>query len=99
MPRIAILDSDLTASLPPRLTAATGIDALSHCIEGYFSKRDLPLGKSLALHGMVRIARSLRRAVTSQDETARADMMLAAFAGGIAIGMGLGARACNRYYL
>ncbi len=42
MPRLVILDAELTVSLPPRLTAATGIDALSHCIEGYFSCDDTP---------------------------------------------------------
>jgi 4-hydroxybutyrate dehydrogenase len=90
VPKVAILDPDLTASLPQRLTAATGIDALSHCIEGYLSKRDLPLGKSIALDGIARVARSLRGAVAHRDLTARADMMLAAFAGGTSIGMGLG---------
>ena len=90
VPKVAILDPDLTASLPHRLTAATGIDALSHCIEGYLSKRDLPLGKSVALDGIARVARSLRGATTQRDPAARADMMLAAYAGGVSIGMGLG---------
>ena len=91
VPRLAILDPDLTRSLPPRLTAATGIDALSHCIEGYLSKKDIPLGKSIALDGISRVARYLRRAVASRDDAeARGEMMLAAFAGGAAIGMGLG---------
>lgn len=90
VPRVAILDPDLTASLPARLAAATGIDALSHCIEGYLSERDIPLGKTIALDGVRRAARALRQAVMDRDAAARADMMLAAFAGGIAIGMGLG---------
>jgi 4-hydroxybutyrate dehydrogenase len=90
VPKVAILDPDLTASLPQRLTAATGIDALSHCIEGYLSKRDLPLGKSIALDGIARVARSLRAATVDRDPVARADMMLAAYAGGASIGMGLG---------
>ena len=90
VPKGAILDPDLTASLPQGLTAATGIDALSHCIEGYLSKRDLPLGKSIALDGIVRVARSLRRAAAHRDPAARADMMIAAYAGGVSIGMGLG---------
>ena len=67
VPKVAILDPDLTASLPQRLTAATGIDALSHCIEGYLSKRDLPLGKSIALDGIARVARSLRGATAHRD--------------------------------
>ena len=91
VPMLAILDSDLTRSLPPRLTAATGIDALSHCIEGFLSKKDIPLGKSIALDGIARVARYLRRAATDRDDAkARGEMMLAAFAGGAAIGMGLG---------
>jgi 4-hydroxybutyrate dehydrogenase len=90
VPKVAILDPDLTASLPQRLTAATGIDALSHCIEGYLSKRDLPLGKSIALDGIARVARSLRGATVERDPRSRADMMLAAYAGGASIGMGLG---------
>lgn len=91
VPRVAILDPDLTASLPARLTAATGIDALSHCIEGYLSEKDQPLGKSIALDGIARVARYLRRAVADgSDKSARAEMMLAAYAGGVSIGMGLG---------
>lgn len=91
VPQLAILDPDLTRSLPPRLTAATGIDALSHCIEGFLSKKDIPLGKSIALDGIARVARYLRRAATNRDDAeARGEMMLAAFAGGAAIGMGLG---------
>ena len=91
VPRLAILDPDLTRSLPVRLAAATGVDALSHCIEGFLSKKDMPLGKSIALDGIARVARSLRRVVGHPDDTkARGDMMLAAFAGGAAIGMGLG---------
>ncbi len=91
VPRVAILDPDLTGSLPSRLAAATGIDALSHCIEGYLSKKDQPLGKAIALDGIARVARHLRRAVADRDDAnARGEMMLAAYAGGISIGMGLG---------
>lgn len=91
VPRLAVLDPQLTASLPARLTAATGIDALSHCIEGYLSERDQPLGKSIALDGIARVARHLRRAVShGTDMEMRGEMMLAAFAGGVSIGMGLG---------
>jgi 4-hydroxybutyrate dehydrogenase len=91
VPAVAILDPDLTLSLPPRLTAATGIDALSHCIEGYLSTRSVPLGKAIALDGIARVAACLRRAVNDgRDADARAGMSLAAYAGGVAIGMGLG---------
>ncbi|WP_213958883.1 iron-containing alcohol dehydrogenase [Variovorax sp. dw_954] len=91
VPTVAILDPGLTRSLPPRLTAATGIDALSHCIEGLLSKKSVPLGNAIALDGIARVARCLRRAVRDGNDTeARAEMMLAAYAGGVAIGMGLG---------
>jgi alcohol dehydrogenase class IV len=91
VPGVAILDPALTLSLPPRLTAATGIDALSHCIEGYLSTHSVPLGKAIALDGIERVAAYLRRAVNDGgDAVARAGMSLAAYAGGVAIGMGLG---------
>ncbi|MBS0454880.1 MAG: iron-containing alcohol dehydrogenase [Proteobacteria bacterium] len=91
VPRLALLDPELTATLPPRLAAATGIDALSHCIEGYLSERDQPLGKAMALDGIARVARNLRRAASpGADSEARGEMLVAAFAGGVAIGMGLG---------
>ena len=91
VPKLAVLDPELTVSLPPRLTAATGIDALGHCIEGYLSVRDQPLGKPMALDGIRRVVRHLRCAVTDgHDLNARGEMLLAAFTGGIAIGMGLG---------
>ena len=91
VPTIAILDPDLTLSLPPRLTAATGIDALSHCIEGYLSRNDVLLAKSIALDGVALVSRHIRRAVADgRDAEARSEMMIAAYAGGVAIGMGLG---------
>ena len=91
LPRLVILDPELTVSLPPRLTAATGIDALSHCIEGYFSRNDPPLLNGIALDGAARAPRFVRRAVANgTDIEARAEMMIAAYAGGVAIGMGLG---------
>ena len=91
IPTVAILDPDLTLSLPPRLTAATGIDALSHCIEGYLSRNDVLFAKSIALDGVARVSRHIRRAVADgRDVEARSEMMIAAYAGGVAIGMGLG---------
>ncbi|MDQ6618317.1 MAG: iron-containing alcohol dehydrogenase [Pseudomonadota bacterium] len=91
VPKLAVLDPELTVSLPRRLTAATGIDALSHCIEGYLSNRDQPLGKSIALDGVRRVVRWLPRAVAEGTNLeARGEMMLAAFAGGVSIAMGLG---------
>jgi alcohol dehydrogenase class IV len=91
MPRLVILDPELTVTMPPRLTAATGIDALSHCVEGFLSRNDAPFLNEIALDGARRAWRYLPRAVaTGTDIEARAEMMLAAYAGGVAIGMGLG---------
>ncbi|QSI33257.1 iron-containing alcohol dehydrogenase [Variovorax sp. RKNM96] len=91
VPSVVILDPHLTHSLPASLTAATGIDALSHCIEGYLSRKSVPLGDAIALDGIARVAQHLRRAVTEgSDPDARSAMLLAAFAGGVSIGMGLG---------
>ncbi|WP_286510676.1 iron-containing alcohol dehydrogenase [Variovorax davisae] len=91
VPRVVILDPQLTRSLPPGLTAATGIDALSHCVEGYLSRKSAPLGDAIALEGIARVAQHLRRAVADgTDAEARGGMMLAAFAGGVSIAMGLG---------
>ncbi len=91
VPRVALLDPELTVSLPPRLTAATGIDAISHCIEGYMSSVTSPMVDAIALDGLARAVRSIRAATRNgRDLAARADMMVGAYAGGVAIGMGLG---------
>ncbi len=91
IPSLALLDPELTVGLPPRLTAATGIDALSHCIEGYLSRERSPIVDALALDGVKRVRGYLQRAVDDGgDLDARGQMMAAAFAGGVAIGMGLG---------
>lgn len=91
MPKLAILDAELTVSLPAPITAATGIDALSHCIEGYLSKLDVPFAKMIALNGISRGMQFLRRAVREGgDLEARQEMLLAAYAGGVAMSMGTG---------
>ena len=91
VPTVAILDPELTLSLPPRLTAATGIDALSHCIEGYLSRNEVFLANAIALDGIGRVARNIRRAVADgSDVEARSEMLAAAYSGGVSIGMGLG---------
>ena len=91
VPRTAICDPELLLTLPSRLTAATGLDALSHCIEGYLATPASPLADALALDGIARIRQWLPVAVADgTDLVARREMMLGAFAGGIAIGKGLG---------
>jgi 4-hydroxybutyrate dehydrogenase len=77
--------------MPSGLTAATGLDALSHCIEGYLSTSFCPPADALALDGIRRVFRYLPKAIEDgSDLDARMQMMIAAFAGGVAIGKGLG---------
>jgi len=78
-------------TLPARLTACTALDALSHCIEGYLSKGDSPLIDAMALDGARRVWRCIASATANgEDREARAQLMLGAFSGGVAIGKGLG---------
>ncbi|WP_298952344.1 iron-containing alcohol dehydrogenase [uncultured Methylobacterium sp.] len=92
IPNLALCDPDLTVGLPPGLTAATGMDAVTHCIETYLSPRDNPPAEAIALDGLTRAMRSLRRAVADgRDLDAREDMMMAALEGGMTFQKGLGA--------
>jgi 1,3-propanediol dehydrogenase/alcohol dehydrogenase len=78
MPTVAILDPVLTATMPPRVAAATGMDALTHAVEAYLSKAANPLSDTLALAAIERIGASLVKAVTAPDNLeARNDMLLA----------------------
>jgi len=92
IPRAAILDPDLTLGLPPLLTAGTGMDALTHCVETYLSPRDNPVADAVALDGLSRAWRHLDRAVRDGgDREARREMMLASMMGALAFQKGLGA--------
>lgn len=92
IPRRAICDPELTLGLPPMLTAATGLDGLSHCIETLCSPRDNPPAEAIALGGAGRIWRNLEVAVTSgRNLEARTEMMMGALMGGLAFQKGLGA--------
>ncbi|WP_395812792.1 iron-containing alcohol dehydrogenase [Devosia sp.] len=92
IPRRAICDPELTLGLPPMLTAATGLDALSHCIETFSSPRFNPPADAIALDGAGRIWRNLETAVRSgSDINARTEMMMGAVMGGLAFQKGLGA--------
>lgn len=93
LPKVAIIDPELTHGLPPELTASTGLDALTQLIEPYVSPRANPMTDSLCLEGIRRAARSLRRAVENgHDFSAREDMSLASLFGGLALAnAGLGA--------
>lgn len=90
VPKVALCDPALVRSLPPRLIAATAIDALSHCIEGYFAEPEHPVIDALALDGAARVMASVEEALLTEGDAARASLMAAAFAGGAAIHKGLG---------
>ena len=91
IPKRAISDPDLTLGLPPSLTAATGLDALSHCIETLFSPRFNPPAESIALDGAGRIWRNLVRAYDNgADLEARTEMLMGALEGGLSFQKGLG---------
>jgi alcohol dehydrogenase class IV len=77
--------------MPPRVTAATGFDALTHCIEAYLSQGDHPMADAIALGGIELCARHLPRAVEAgADLDARGAMMKAAMMGAVAFQKGLG---------
>ena len=86
LPRLALVDPELTHSMPPEVTASTGLDALTQVMEPYVSKRSNPLTDALCREGMRCAARSLRRAYEQGDDAAaREDMMLASLFGGLAL--------------
>ncbi|MFN0069594.1 MAG: iron-containing alcohol dehydrogenase [Limisphaerales bacterium] len=91
--RVALVDPELTRSLPPAVTAATGLDALTQLLEPLTCTRANPLVDALCREGLGRVARSLRRAFADGgDLAARTDMALAALFGGFALAnAGLGA--------
>lgn len=90
--KVAILDPELTVSMPARITAATGFDALTHCLEAYCSTGDHPMADAIALGGLELSAKYLKRAVDKGDDIeARGAMMKAAMMGAVAFQKGLGA--------
>lgn len=92
MPKIVILDPELTVGLPPKLTAATGMDALAHCIEAYCAPFYHPMAKGIALEGMVLVKENLVKAVKKPaDLVARGNMLVASTMGATAFQRGLGA--------
>lgn len=92
IPKRAICDPDLLLGLPPHLTAATGMDALSHCVETFLSPRVNPPAEAIALDGAGRLWRHLERAVANgADREARWETMMGALEGGLTFQKGLGA--------
>jgi 4-hydroxybutyrate dehydrogenase len=92
LPRVALLDPDLTLALPPSLTAATGMDAIAHCLETFMSGKVNPPADGIALDGLRRgwghIERAFRDGGT--DREARWNMMSASMQGALAFQKGLG---------
>jgi alcohol dehydrogenase class IV len=92
IPKAAICDPELTLGMPAWLTAATGMDAVTHCVETYLSPRFNPPAEAIALDGLARAVAWIERAVTDgSDRTARQEMMMAALEGGLTFQKGLGA--------
>lgn len=93
LPRVALVDPELTYDLPPALTAATGLDALTQLIEAFVSVRANPLTDGFCREGIPRIARSLREVCEDGEcAIAREDMALASLLSGLALAnAGLGA--------
>ncbi len=92
LPSIVILDPVLTVDLSPRLTAATGMDALAHNLEAYCAPGFHPMADGIAIEGMSLIKKSLLTAVKNgKDLNARADLLAAASMGSTAFQKGLGA--------
>jgi alcohol dehydrogenase class IV len=86
LPSIALIDPELTISLPQKLTATTGLDALTQLIEAYTCKNPNPIIDSLCLDGIKRISRSIFKAFDDgNDLSAREDMCLASLLSGIAL--------------
>ncbi|MFC7685676.1 iron-containing alcohol dehydrogenase [Ureibacillus sp. GCM10028918] len=82
---VAIVDPALTISLPPKVTAATGVDALTHAVEAYISKNASPVSDALALQAISLISNSIRTAfLNGEDKQARTDMSYGSYLAGLA---------------
>ena len=86
IPNAALIDPELTWSMPPAITASTGMDALTQLIEPFLCNRPNPLTDALCREGISRVARSLRSAYSNgEDNSAREDMAVASLFGGLAL--------------
>ncbi len=91
IPSVAICDPTLTLDLPSAMTAGTGMDALTHCVETYIATAYNPPADGIAIDGLQRAAANIERAVqTGHDIDARREMMAAAMNGALAFQKGLG---------
>ncbi|PKU25128.1 iron-containing alcohol dehydrogenase [Telmatospirillum siberiense] len=86
LPRLVVVDPELTLSVPPAVTAATGLDALTQVIEPFLSNAANPITDGFCREGMARTARSLRKAFADgSDAAAREDMAMTSLLGGLAL--------------
>jgi len=86
LPAVALVDPELTYSLPPDVTASTGLDALTQCLEPFVSSKANPITDAFARDGIRRAAGALRRVVRDgRDVEARRDMSIASLHGGLAL--------------
>ena len=88
--KIVFADPLLTMDLPPFITAATGMDALTHNMEAYLAKMPHPLCEGIALEGMSLISQSLEKAVNKPDLESRSKMLIGSLMGAVAFQKGLG---------
>jgi alcohol dehydrogenase class IV len=88
--KIVFADPLLTMDLPPFVTAATGMDALTHNMEAFLAKMSHPMCEGIALEGIFLISKSLEQAVTKPDLESRSKMLLASLMGAVAFQKGLG---------
>jgi len=88
--KIVFADPLLTMELPPFITAATGMDALTHNMEAYLAKMPHPLCEGIALEGISLISQSLEKAVNNPDAESRSKMLIASLMGAVAFQKGLG---------
>lgn len=91
VPKVALLDPELTLGLPPLLTAATGMDAIAHCMETFMAPSFNPPADGIALEGLLRGWNHILKATQNgQDKEARMNMMCASMQGAMAFQKGLG---------
>ena len=99
IPDIALLDPDLTLSLPSQVTAETGMDALTQLVEAYVSRKAQPIPQALSIYGIGLVGKFLKQSVFSgSDVKAREGMLLASLLSGLALansGLGGGSRYCR----
>ncbi len=88
--KIVFADPLLTMEIPPFITAATGMDALTHNLEAYLAKMSHPMCEGIALQGMALICKSLQTAVKNPDVESRSNMLIGSLMGAVAFQKGLG---------